>query len=595
MAYVFDQINDALDEGNKTNIFAPTTPDQSQAQGSNQAQSQSGAQGDTKTSDDSIGFQQNSGTPNKASQVKDTSPDQQANVLTAQAAKIKVPTATAQYGQDLTNASQQLQNEANTYVQGYKDYDYTNGVNNDLVSKAAGNDQDSYTKVAQRLAQQGPTNYQAFTPTTKTTLDEIGNLNNASGIQQMFRAENGPQYTNQDAAFDQTLLVRNPEFQKIQQALQRQQSDLQTAAATAATNSSAQAQAIANQGYLDATSGIKGSLNEQSQNVLSGLADRAAAENQRRQGLDLNSIAGTQAQQDIDTIKGNWGNADGLSQRAIAQLSLSGIDPSKYISSNLVADPRSLATADDSSRFNRVMGLLNNNTDTLNVGSGAPPDYNLDNASLQKAIQDAALGKENTLESGYTKDIADILQQAKDYSAWQNSQRNRGPLAYAQSINDDLAKQLPQNSYLNEALHGGVDPNAFYKAGDKLGDTATLSPAQVAQLNDLAAKTGQTANYAVGSGLGNTDTFDSAGYLNAMKGYIADHLNAQAAKDKADSDKQRDIELAKTLATHGIYNIDKQAGSPIGHAVDRYGNYVVQKEIKPVSNFVQNISSGLFS
>ena len=232
MAYVFDQLNQAL-QPSSTNVFGSgQSPQQAQGQQSGTGSplrsggSAPAAGGSPGTATTSVG----------ASSVKDTGVNQpQAPVdqTGALSQNYSNPGLLSGIQSQQSAAKTQLQNEANTYLTGAQNQDVTGGVTASQLTNA-GTDSGAASAISSRLSQTQAPQAAAYTSGVNLQNPNLTALQSPSGLQTLLKTQGGSNYTSGEATLDQMLLGQNSGFQAgraqalaTQQALQQQQAQHQ--------------------------------------------------------------------------------------------------------------------------------------------------------------------------------------------------------------------------------------------------------------------------------------------------------------------------------------------------------------------------------
>lgn len=482
MPYVFDQVDQQLDsEGNKkADIFGEgQTPEGASQTGA----PPKAAAVQTKTDlSGEIAPGQAGGGGNTTKAPEITAGDRQ-KAINIQSTKQATPKITEQLGTNVANAQTSLQDEANKYTQGYKDKDYREGVNNDVLGKAVQGDEQAYNQAFNRATKQNYGQVDEFKPATDTTFQDISDLQSRGGIQNVFRRQEGPQYSNADASYDSMLLTRNPEFRQIQQQLSQKQQALQAQDAQYRSTLPGQAQTLADTGFQNATTGIQSDLGNYQQGIENPLRQKMAEENARRQAMDYQAAARDfENQQMADIAKTYSGGPNTIEQRAAKQLGF--IDPNQYMSVDKDTDWREFASGSDAAQYNRIMGLLGK-TDTLNQGAGPGQAVSFNQQGLRDALWQNAMQKEHAIEDPLQAQKSAILaQKQKEAEEVTNLIRQYG--GYTPFGGTTIG---------NQAIPGGGYTPGTYDKPLNINGADLLSAEQATQLNALAPQIGEAAQY----------------------------------------------------------------------------------------------------
>jgi hypothetical protein len=163
----------------------------------------------------SSGAGQSAGSPaQQQAQQPQASTGARGRVMARNVAKAKAPTDLGKVQSGIGQARQNLQNEANAYVQRADDpYEMS-------AEQVQGNIQ-AYAKGQQKPSDMSwLTNYQSapgmvedFKPETSTDIKDVDLLKNDAGIRELFRRGQDPEGTIGEAALDASLIRRNQPFQ----------------------------------------------------------------------------------------------------------------------------------------------------------------------------------------------------------------------------------------------------------------------------------------------------------------------------------------------------------------------------------------------
>lgn len=569
MAYLFQGVNEQLDgqnDPNKQNIFGQgSTP-----QGASDTGAPTGGEIKKTNTSGAIEGAQGGGEGQPAKSAQVTTQDRQ-SALNLQAKRQGAPKVTEQVGQKLSGAATGLQNEADQYVKGYKEQDYRQGIDKDILSKAVREgDQDAYSRAFGRVSQKDYGNVNAFAPETQTEFQDVKDLQSKGGIQNLFQSQMGPQYKRSDSAFDAMILARNPEFRNVQQQLQKQQADLITQREAEKVGRTATAQELANAGYQGATEAIKGDLSGIQKEVLSPLEQKAAEETARRQALDYQKIKDDFERQQALELQQQLAATGGFSARASRLLPdvTSQVDINPFATENRQVDWKQFVQDPEAQQFNRIQQLLGTGEQ---IGAGKlSSEVDFNQQAIRDALVGAATAQRRAQEEEYSKQMQDILNQANARAQQGASLRGQDINSFINPVRDSflnqdawqvdptgmLGGQITHYNRLNETTGGKdqqravyspeersrmfkqiysnlvnqaagkIDPNQFYKKADNITGLDLLDQGQAAELNRLAAETGQTGTtYSAGQQKRMQDEFDRAGYENALRQILLNSYN----------------------------------------------------------------------
>lgn len=466
MAYVFNRVQAALApddqqaQQQQTNIFDPNA--------SQVGISQSGEQpagGPAKSSTEG----QLDGAPSGGGGTSaDSQPQQQEAAPDKRLARNKTaqPRVVEQAGQQLSAAEKGLQDEANSYVQGYQTKDYSIGEGD--IEKAIGGDADAQTKVSGRLSEAAKA-VDPFDPKTDTDIEDIGALSTDAGLDSLLRRESGPQYSAGEAAFDRMLLGRNADFNIIRSQLGARQQKLSKLRDdwTGAEGKAKEAQA-ANDAQLKAGQDqVRGYLTTQSDTLKKQQEDDAVAENEARKALRL--AGGSKMTEAMKTrvltqlkrlYKDSGPNGIGK------YLESSGVDPAAYYAAANDVTWDMGVDQGEATRWNSIMNLLGKGSadggEVWSAGRGFGDREGFDREGYRGAVESAAAAANQKADAKAQAAIDKIIAAAKQRASFnpnglfQASEltKIRGELermGYTQQQMADAQRALNPEDYYNDA------------------------------------------------------------------------------------------------------------------------------------------------
>jgi hypothetical protein len=221
MAYAFEKIMNQMDQG-KINVFG-------QQQGDSAAQANQGPSGGETTKTEAVGDA--SGGGGASAPRSNFAPDAAASRTVGaqrafEASKTKAPvslkTPMSQVSQQISDASQALQDEANKYVTS-QTAKQSYGIPKEDLDKAIAGDKDVGARVSSTLSKTQVDPVERFAPKTDYNIEDIEKFQSSPGIASYLRSQFGPSYTAGGAALDVGRLRAAPDFREGVQAMQAQQ------------------------------------------------------------------------------------------------------------------------------------------------------------------------------------------------------------------------------------------------------------------------------------------------------------------------------------------------------------------------------------
>lgn len=283
IAYDFSALDNAMANQNNTNIFN-SQDGGSQAQGgaSQQPSNMGAANGPTQ----------------QPSQSKPQTAKQPANVGAEVMKKNKTPEAGANFvggiQQQAAKTKENLQNEANSYVQNTKQQAEGYRIGNPLIDKAIGGDMETLGSLQSRLQGPGP-NISNFEQKTNADLGDINKISTDAGLQKYLKQRGGEGYTGGMAALDQMLLTGDKGFQAKREGLANEQNQLKDLASKTKESAQKEGHDYAQDVWETETKKAKDYLGQQASAEDQREANELAQERQARQALLANGGVANEA------------------------------------------------------------------------------------------------------------------------------------------------------------------------------------------------------------------------------------------------------------------------------------------------------------
>lgn len=388
MSYTYQRLNNMLggqDDQSKVNIFGQPSEGPSAQNQLQQSQPKTSTEGELEG-----GGQSN--VTSSGGQAQGQSPNRSVSAIAkTQGAKSQFPKAFGMAQNSLSQAKQNLQNEADQYTQKYQQQNY--GLGNEVLQNAQKGDQAAMSQVATRLGQASAPQVEAFKPQTQTSFNDINSLGTDEGIKNILRQQAGGKYTGGESALDLAIMKRNPNFNLIREQLIQGQKDVQSQAAALQEQKTKEAQDLAAKRYGEETEAIRKNLGGQVDEIRSQQAQRAAQATAANQAAEAQRRAyiQQQAQQAYDELAaqspldlglvtstglgrnlGDFISRDAWANPYIDQEKGINEDPraAQFYSGVGSVTPEQLATEEEANRFNNIMSMLGR-TDRMQTGSGA--------------------------------------------------------------------------------------------------------------------------------------------------------------------------------------------------------------------------------
>lgn len=378
MAYDFSQIDNAMSGQNNSNIFGQDGA--SGGSGTNQQPAAGGNMGAA------AGPSQAS-----AAQPKQQTAKQPANVGATVVKKNKTPEAGANFISGIQNQAattkQNLQNEANQYVQGAQTKAQSYNVDQGQLDKAIGGDAEALSKSASRLSQQQADALDPYQQKVNPQIGDISKIGNDAGLQQFLKQRGGETYTGGMAALDQMLLSKDKNFQKQREGLAGTQAQLMDEAKKSRTSAEQQAKDINEKAFSESTGKAKDYLGsraaaEDAREAQEIAQERAAREQLRQQAASGQNAYLTQQQQ--KTRQGLEESAKAFSPGLLQHLQKSKVSANPYYKVNDVAEGASI-DQDEAARMNRIQSLLGTGK-SYQAGGGFGDRESFDSNAYQAAL-----------------------------------------------------------------------------------------------------------------------------------------------------------------------------------------------------------------
>ncbi len=418
MAYVFNTVNNQLEQ-QKANIFGGQPGAQQGGPGASSPMD-SGA-GPTPTSSGGTGAKPSGSAPQTSSQ-------QTQSTINKASRSIQTPGAVSKIGGNLQSAQQKVQDEANAYTQGAQNKSFN--LEQGQLEAAASGDQAEMGNVGGRLNQQMADRAEAFQPKTEYNLQDVADIQSNPGIKNMYRREVGPQYGRGESAFDAMLLQKNPEFQKTRAQLVQQQQALTSDVNKKKVDLSEGAQKSYDENFARDTGDIRNRLGGIGESQLDAARKYAEEVNARRAGIDIGQVAGSEEQQIAQSLQQELTGAGGTDTYARAGKLLSNkdlldqINEQDFIRKGGNVGMEDVINEDQSSKFNRVMGLLGDKR-AYQAGMGPGEDVTRDTGGLRNALKDRAVRQRQQMDAQQEAKLRDLQSQLNNKAYGLTSSRNK--------------------------------------------------------------------------------------------------------------------------------------------------------------------------
>lgn len=407
----------------------------------------------------------------------------------------------------IQQGQQKLQEESNRYAaagetakEGYK-------LDQTVLQSAAAGDKDAYAKTAGRLTQAAP-EVEAF----KGLGDELPDVSQIRDNTKAYASEAGPNYTAGQSRLDAALLKRNPEYLRIQQQLLADQSALSKQNDEAITSKTDAQKAALQKAYGDSTADIKTRLGGLSNEIIDAAKGQETAEDQRRAGLDVNTISKqeyaklkTKIQQDLKT-------ADPRSQQYRAAQYLDSLSPEQllgqYVNIDKDTDWHEFVDQTGADRYNRVEGLLGSGNMLTPALSGPGADYAFDEGNAYRSILEQITGQRQAADQRSQTEMDQIIAKAqgtaKSFNDRDGSQSAREKAqadltSWARAKYGDVADRA--GNYVDALFSDDFgDPRLSGLIRDNAGTDwrGVLNGADAARLSDLSRDMGGIETYSQG-------------------------------------------------------------------------------------------------
>lgn len=384
MAYAYKAIDDLLAQGQpKQNIFASEGAPQAGQAGAPQDQG-------VKTSTEGEVSSEPSSPTQKQASVDAGSPSQADKAaIKANAGKAGQPQAISNVQSQLQARDQQLQNEANKYVQqGRAAQDYSFGKEN--TEKAIKGDQEQRQNLIGLLGRKNTNQVEEFKPSDVNVAD-ANLINTEAGLRNLVARGQGPQYTQGMAAFDAQALRRSPDFANLMKMIQGQQEDLRKKAQDYAGSKRKEVEDFGAQQLAKAQDEAKGYLGSEAAAIDAANQQEADAANKRLAELRTKGLgrANYQALDDARMLLGR--DLRQVDPKLANEIASAKVDPARFASIRDDYAGSDFVSAPEAERFNAIMGLLGQGAVRGESGPLAPV-YQYNQKALQNALLDQAKG-----------------------------------------------------------------------------------------------------------------------------------------------------------------------------------------------------------
>lgn len=532
MAYNFNAVNDSLQE--KANIFAPSqgaTDNNDGQQQNNVFQTSAPMTGGSPGSNGGGGV--GGGAAKAVIQpggVKGTGSGGAYNPSSAQKAYDTVNVDGYKSGTDkisgkITTAETKLQDEANAYTQKADETAETYKVDNDTLTKAADGSDAEYQKVAQRLSQTVPTQFDAFEGLKAEELpDQESAIAKPSLFGDIFNERKGSSYSAGDRRLNSMLLGRNDDFRNIALQLGGKQEQLYENNAKMQDELTETTRDKLNTAYTDATGQIRSTLNEMGEVIIKTAKDQEIADEARRQGLDVAKLSAAEFEK--------------LKPQILAAMKAGGLDRSTkylddasnygnlkdYLKLDTDVDYTDFIDQQGADKYNRIGGLLGRSGNVI-APTAKDDDYSFDQTGAQSYINsqtqglrqaedrdlqsqfDAVQAQAQGRISGYNQNPVQALQ---DYINERYMNANEGQSEQELAAEKEAYRQMFQNGDLSGYWQ---QQGKLTKPGASSSNWADyLSGTEAQKLSQLSKELGQDQSFGQGS-MSTNPGFDQ-GYFN---------------------------------------------------------------------------------
>ena len=511
MAYVFNNIMGQLkdeEQPNQTNIFAEGqgSPDPSQGgEGANLGQPKTTTEGDLSGGGGS--------TANTSENMPTDIKKQDSRALKRNIGKVSTPDFTNRIKGDLSSADQKLQDEANTYTQGYESAAGTYKVDDGTLDKAVGGDIDSQATVQSRLLAE-KRDYDDFKPQTKTDFEDVTNLSSSQGLNALLGKEARGKLSGREIEFDRSVLERSPEFMKIREALRGQQSQLSEKASGLKESKTTEGQAAIDKAISDAKTFSQTGLQTRDTQLRDMNQAEADAINLERKALKEQGVP-QEAIEKILGIKGQLAAEFDDTMRLDGLINDSNVDASKFLNFSNDVGMNDMVDDSEAMKFNNIMMLLGNGGQSVVAGKGAGNAYSLDEKGIRDYITGDAQNRRVGLDTSLGSERDQIMALINDRIGSENTSRQA-------AYDDQKARIIQQIKDNNKGMDfSKLDLEQFFKGpGDALNFDSLINEQEAARLNQINKDLGQQGpayKAGAGSGFAGADMNAINAYIDSMK------------------------------------------------------------------------------
>lgn len=440
MAYVFQGINDQLQQS-KSDIFGQETAEETaQKQQPTKTSTEGGPVSEAKTP-----------AAQKSVKASDTATAKPA-AFKAGAARVSIPKQFAGAGEVLKQTRSQAESEAKRYLTGQREtgpkLDLTPEFKQDIQKGSEGAFQqvsDFFGKTASPVE-----SFQA-----QTKLPEQPTITSA------LRQRAAPTYTAGESAFERALLQQNPDFQMMQSRQRQQHRQLAGDIAKLETDTTQQAKQEAAQRLEQQQGAVRGYLGDYLDDIIAqAQADEQAKEDEYA-ALDQEAFISAQQAAALENLRGRYGESD---PRLLPYLEGAQVDPSQYYIENFDVTPTQMMEPGEISHFNRIQALLGG--ELLQPGAELLPPRQFNQLGYERDLLGEALGTKQVAFAGANADIERVRGEIEARLAMERDARRARPESFAREMAAPIVERLRGGDYgdlLDPAL-GRINPMDYVRS-----------------------------------------------------------------------------------------------------------------------------------
>ncbi len=523
MAYAFKAVDELLDPSQqKQNIFA-SDPTQQGAPGMPQDQG-------VKTSTEGQ-VSQESGTsnvtPTKQASVQSSDTGQADKAaIKANSGKITQPQAVTNVQSQLQAKQQNLQAEADKYVQQGRDQQNYN-VSTENTEKAIKGDADQQQALRTLLDRKNVNQAEEFKPSDVSVAD-ADLINTEAGLRKLVGKGQGPQYTQGMAAFDAQSLRRAPEFSNLMKMIQGQQNDLRKTAQDYAGSKRKEVEDFGAQQLTAAQKQARDYLGSQAGSIDEMNAQEAAAYNASLDRMRQDGL-GRANYNALDEARIALSNRLRGTDPNLANLAASAkVDPAQFARIRDNASANDFVSSDEAQRFNSIMGLLGQGGSTRSESMPLGANYSYDQDALQNALLEQVQGTKQQKDTRSKSQIEQIMAEANKSAEQGNLDRGY----FASKAAEQEANRIAKEAGL-DGVAGNVNFENFTQYGDRLAGNNALNQQQVNKLNNLYKNMGDQTRIQY-QDPGQAYNFNKNDYIKALQdAQLAEEQRRQNPPDRS--------------------------------------------------------------